>query len=261
MSTSTAKLGLVKGGGTDNVSVLAHINAAFDKIDTALPTQVCTSGTRPGTPFNGQLIYETDTNNMMIWNGTKWWPVAASFDTVAARNAALASPQEGMTVWLEDVNRFEIYDGTNWTEFLSLGAWTAYTPALTAATTDPTLGTGSAQVGKYRRIGSLVTVQGKITFGTSGAAAGAGAYRIGLPFTLLSTTGNSPVGSALITDNSGAVSAWVALTASGSTLYAVMRYPLTWPTGTLTVVGSAAPWTWANLDDISFALTYETSDA
>ena len=33
---------------------------------------VCTSSTRPAAPFEGQAIFETDTDRMLIWNGTTW---------------------------------------------------------------------------------------------------------------------------------------------------------------------------------------------
>lgn len=33
---------------------------------------VCTSTSRPSTPFDGMMIYETDTNLVLIWNGTAW---------------------------------------------------------------------------------------------------------------------------------------------------------------------------------------------
>jgi microcystin-dependent protein len=33
---------------------------------------VCTSTTRPTTPYLGQLIFETDTFNINFWNGTTW---------------------------------------------------------------------------------------------------------------------------------------------------------------------------------------------
>lgn len=33
---------------------------------------VCTSTTRPTTPYNGQVIYETDTDRALVWDGTAW---------------------------------------------------------------------------------------------------------------------------------------------------------------------------------------------
>ena len=33
---------------------------------------VCTSTTRPTTPYNGQVIYETDTGRALVWDGTAW---------------------------------------------------------------------------------------------------------------------------------------------------------------------------------------------
>jgi hypothetical protein len=33
---------------------------------------VCTSTNRPSAPFDGQVIYETDTDKAMVWNGSAW---------------------------------------------------------------------------------------------------------------------------------------------------------------------------------------------
>ena len=33
---------------------------------------VCTSTSRPSSPYTGQTIFETDTNRMYVWNGTAW---------------------------------------------------------------------------------------------------------------------------------------------------------------------------------------------
>lgn len=35
---------------------------------------VCTSSTRPASPFEGQVIYETDTDKVLVYDGTSWLP-------------------------------------------------------------------------------------------------------------------------------------------------------------------------------------------
>jgi hypothetical protein len=42
---------------------------------------VCTSSTRPASPYTGQMIYESDTNKLRLWNGSAWSDVthAVSF--------------------------------------------------------------------------------------------------------------------------------------------------------------------------------------
>lgn len=37
---------------------------------------VCTSSTRPASPYEGQVIYETDTDRTLVWNGTAWVDVS-----------------------------------------------------------------------------------------------------------------------------------------------------------------------------------------
>ena len=37
---------------------------------------VCTSTTRPASPYEGQVIYTTDTDLLQIWNGTAWRTLA-----------------------------------------------------------------------------------------------------------------------------------------------------------------------------------------
>ena len=34
---------------------------------------VCTSSTRPATPYEGQMIYETDTDKVLVYNGSAWY--------------------------------------------------------------------------------------------------------------------------------------------------------------------------------------------
>ena len=42
---------------------------------------VCTSTTRPASPFEGQMIYTTDLDTLEIWNGTAWRIMGAATPT------------------------------------------------------------------------------------------------------------------------------------------------------------------------------------
>ena len=71
MATNTTRLGLIKPAYTDDVDI-ADINSNMDDIDDVIGAPVVTSTTRPGTPFAGQIIYESDTGNAQIWDGSAW---------------------------------------------------------------------------------------------------------------------------------------------------------------------------------------------
>lgn len=45
---------------------------AISNNSTGLRPGVCTSTTRPTSPYTGQTIFETDTNRMYVWNGSAW---------------------------------------------------------------------------------------------------------------------------------------------------------------------------------------------
>ena len=39
---------------------------------------VCTFATRPSAPYEGQMIYETDTDRVLVWNGSAWKQVPSA---------------------------------------------------------------------------------------------------------------------------------------------------------------------------------------
>ena len=61
----------------------------------------CTSSTRPSSPDDGALLYETDTQKMICWDGTSWKEWEAD-NTV--------STSDWITVELPESN--SIYNGT-----------------------------------------------------------------------------------------------------------------------------------------------------
>jgi len=54
---------------------------AISNNSTGIRTGVCTSSTRPTAPYEGQTIYETDTDMVAIWNGTTWRYISATTPT------------------------------------------------------------------------------------------------------------------------------------------------------------------------------------
>ena len=48
---------------------------------TGLRPGVCLSSSRPTAPYEGQMVYETDTDMLAIWNGSAWRYIAATTPT------------------------------------------------------------------------------------------------------------------------------------------------------------------------------------
>lgn len=179
----------------------------------------------------------------------------------AARDAAITSPATGMTVYLTaptggPIGLYE-YQGT-WKYIAAGTPWTSYTPALTAATTNPTLGTGSVQSAEYRINGDMLECRGYIAFGTSGAAAGSGSYFISLP-PGVSLVDGRPGGARLIGS--------AIIKSAGAFTFGVIHgeattspFSLRWfNAGALTPVSSASPGAFTNNDSIAWEFTARIS--
>jgi hypothetical protein len=82
MATNTTKLGLIKPDFVDVVDI-SDLNTNFDDIDDAVGSTIVTSTTRPGTPFAGQVIFETDTEKSFVWDGSTWKPAGGGGGNVA----------------------------------------------------------------------------------------------------------------------------------------------------------------------------------
>lgn len=128
--------------------------------------------------------------------------------------------------------------------------YSAYTPTLTATTTNPTLGSGATQTGRYFQSGDWVHVEGLIRFGSSGTNAGSGVYLVSLPVAADTSITVKLVGHGTIRDDSSAAHHTVAYQLSTSTS-ALIRYTAT--------VNNSSPWGWAANDWIWFTFDYEAA--
>lgn len=139
----------------------------------------------------------------------------------------------------------------------SISTWT---PALTATTTNPTLGTGSSVSGRYFRSGNLIIGWCFVKFGTASVAAGSGQYRVSTPVTAEagSVTRVNRVGFAGNFDSSATASHFPLVYLPTADTFGFF-YPATWPTGTNTIVAHNTPWTWAASDELNFFFYYEAA--
>ena len=135
------------------------------------------------------------------------------------------------------------------------GPWVAYTATVTAATTAPTLGTGSTNTGYYAQVGKVVTARFKVLFGASGVAAGTGVYYVALPVAAASTQVGITAGNGYGYDSSAtALSAFTAYCDNANRLAFLYNTTLN---GAYSLLGAAAPWTWAANDYFEAQFTYE----
>ena len=91
----------------------------------SLKPGVCTSTTRPSSPFEGQVIFETDTNTLAVYDGSGWVSLnPVDRDRNVIINGAMQIAQRGTSVTgitatgYYTVDRFDIQNG-------NLGTWTA----------------------------------------------------------------------------------------------------------------------------------------
>ena len=151
---------------------------------------VCTSSTRPAVPFEGQMIYETDTDLVSAYNGSAWvYQSPLRFTPEAARDAAITAPTEGMIAYLTaptvpaatgattyvPTGIQTIYNGSSWVCVTGVGAKvtvnqtttsTAYTDL---ATVGPavTLSTGTTAL---VQLSALITASATSVYGIAAVA-------------------------------------------------------------------------------------------
>lgn len=87
----------------------------ISNLSTGLRPGVCTSTTRPSTPFEGQMIYETDTNRVLVYEGAAWVMIADT-DTppgmVLVKTQTIGSNVASVTVTSAFSSEFDVYQIT-----------------------------------------------------------------------------------------------------------------------------------------------------
>lgn len=144
MATSTTRLALRKPDPDpvtgDNVNVVTDINQSMDKIDGNIGFTVCTSGTRPGSPWDGQPIYETDTNKFRAWVESAWTDIPSPTQAASLQLSFLQAAYPVGAIYLSGVS-------TSPATLFGFGTWTAITDRFlvgVGSTFTTPLGTGGA---------------------------------------------------------------------------------------------------------------------
>ncbi len=147
-----------------------------------------------------------------------------------------------------------------------VGAYTSYTPTLTASTTSPTLGTGSSATGYYKQIGRMVHGYASIVWGSSGTAAGSGYYGLLLP--VEPANRDQAIGPGYLLDYDDQVRFVVASAIVAVDLWAAATKKAIIVTTNVSgegvatgdnPVGAATPWAWSANDKILLNFSYEAS--
>lgn len=130
-----------------------------------------------------------------------------------------------------------------------------YTPSLTAATSNPVLGTGGSTAGRFILIGKLLFVQMSVTFGTSGVSEGSGTYLLSLPVSITTAATNRGFGVGRWVHDSTEVG--VDLIANDSTTVVFSRRGTTTTTDDL--VSNSSPFTWDASDSFQGSGVFEAA--
>lgn len=113
---------------TGDYADIQKLNENFEKLDSSVGATICTSSTRPASPWHGQLINETDTKRLLYWDSLAW-------------------------VVFHDPNAYS--------------AWSQFVPTWqNTQTTQPNLGNG-ALITRYKKVGRTAHFMQKLFWGST----------------------------------------------------------------------------------------------
>jgi hypothetical protein len=84
---------------------------------------VCTSSTKPASPFDGQVIYMTDADQTAVWDGSSWIGLERSRDRNVIINGAMQVAQRGTSTASITASSYNTADRYR-VAISSLGTWT-----------------------------------------------------------------------------------------------------------------------------------------
>ena len=135
MVTTTSRLGLNKPDTSDLVDI-AVLNQNADKLDAAAGATICTSSTRPTAPFNGQIIFETNTNSTLVYKAaTSSWTILGGV-YICTSGTRPGLPYEGQQILETDTKKEYTYVSGAWQPTVSTTVLSGFDTVANAAARD-----------------------------------------------------------------------------------------------------------------------------
>jgi hypothetical protein len=116
MSTTTSRLLLEKPDNTDLYDVGVP-NSNMDILDRVGGVTICTSSTRPNSPFNGMTIYESDTGQQRVWvpgSPGSWDMIGLGASIICTSSTRPSTPIPGLKIFETDTTLEYIWTGSAW---------------------------------------------------------------------------------------------------------------------------------------------------
>ena len=106
MAISVTRLsgGNTPADGSDPRTFPAIWNSTAQVLEDGVGFQIVTSSTRPGSPFAGQAIFETDTGLSFVWSGSAWEPAGGGGGASGADGAINLNNNEITADYTFDAN-------------------------------------------------------------------------------------------------------------------------------------------------------------
>lgn len=106
MAIYTDRLGLRRPELSDVENVQTDIDTNFDIIDEAINGNIYTSSTRPINPFDGKLIYESDTKLLAIFTDLKGWGYVGGSAFAHGKRAIVATDSNSANTTSTEIGPF-----------------------------------------------------------------------------------------------------------------------------------------------------------
>lgn len=112
MGTSTPRLGLYKPDTTENVRI-SDINDNSDKLDAEVGAQLVVAGSLPTAPYEGKMVFETDSGALRIRHGSQW-RVPTIGATYVSTKESVGTPFNGQLVYETSTDLLWVREGSSW---------------------------------------------------------------------------------------------------------------------------------------------------